>query len=138
MTRIVASQISGPTPSPRMTVILCILSRRGTCGIYGTYRTNAWLCPLSPCLPVSLSPCPLAPLSVLPQRLLDCAFGQRRHSLIASGVRVQAGVGQFHFEHPLVVNHVAEVIQVDVAVGCAVAFRPFVELENLFGRATFG
>src|SRR5882672_8645638 len=132
MTRIAASQISGPTPSPRMTVILCILLYARPWG-RGTGRRGDFVSAysLSLCRPVPPSPC--SPVSFFLQRLLDRAFRQRGHDLVTFGVRVQAVVGQLRFEHPFVIDHLAEIIQVDVPPGFAIALQPFIELENLFG-----
>src|SRR5262249_48081693 len=101
-TRIAASQTSGPTPSPRMTVIVCILSRKRRARLVDAAMRR------------ETSPCPRVPVSprrlFLSERLPNRRFRHRSHNLVAFRIRVQPVIGQFGFEHAFVVKHLAEIV----------------------------
>src|SRR5580698_3287843 len=71
-----------------------------------------------------------------PERPFDRRFRQRRHDLISGGVWVQAVFGEAELEQSLLVDHGAEVIEVEAAgMRGNVVFQPEIQLEDFLRRA---
>ena len=62
--------------------------------------------------------------------LFDGSGGQRRHYAVTSSVGMQSILGKISFEQTFLIYHRAEIIQIKVAMICAVTLQPAIQFHD--------
>src|SRR5258706_6604810 len=71
-----------------------------------------------------------------PEGLFNCRFGEWRHDLVSSGVGMQAVFGELAFEQAFVINHGAEVVEIEaVRMRGDIAFQPAIQFKDFLRRS---